>query len=224
MKIEKNWFYRFDEKTSWSIEIMEWVYAFVFLKDIDKSFEFALKTRARLDLFGFFKSKTSEKVVINQEWENTELKLKFMYFNSKNDLTTNIKSKIKASNSKSNLNIIWIVKDNKLSIDSSIEIVEWVHQVEANLKQKNLFIWDSGQVRWLPKLLVRSNEVKASHSCKVEKIDENLLFYLKSRGISESKAILLMIESYFIKNFKCLNMVDEKSYNKLFNDFLTLSK
>jgi hypothetical protein len=45
-----------------------------------------------------------------------------MFFNHKIDLTSNIKSIIASNNSNSFINIISIIKDNKLSIDSSIEI------------------------------------------------------------------------------------------------------
>ncbi|MBT3727553.1 hypothetical protein HOG21_08115 [bacterium] len=33
----------------------------------------------------------------------------------------------------------------------------------------------------MPTLLVRSDDVKASHSCKMERISDEKLFYLRSR-------------------------------------------
>lgn len=224
MKIEKNWFYILDDKWDEKIEICDWVYAFLFLKDIEKSFKFYLKKQSRLDLFGFSKKKSSQNLVFNQLEEKSELKVKYMFFNYKTDLESNIKSIINSNNSHSKINIISIIKDKKLHIDSTIEIEKWLFWVEADLKQKNLFIWEIWEVRGLPKLLVRSSSVKASHSCKMERINEDLLFYLKSRGISENEAILMMIESYFIKNFSCLKMMDKKKYDKVYNDFLTLNK
>lgn len=224
MKIENNWFYIVDEKSAEKIEIWEWIYAFVFLRDVEKSFRFDLKKSSRLDLFGFSMKKSGENLEFVQSDEKSELKIKYMFFNSETDLTSNIKSTIASNNSKSNINIISIIKDKKLHIDSTIEIEKWFSWIEANLKQKNIFIWDKWQVRGLPKLLVKSNQVKASHACKVERISDDLLFYLKSRWISENKAILLMIESYFVKNFSCLKMMDKKNYEKVYNDFLTLNK
>lgn len=224
MKIEKNWFYIVDDKSDDKIEIWEWIYAFVFLRDVEKSFRFDLKKNSRFDLFGFSMKKSSQDLIINQNEDNSELKIKYMFFNSETDLTSNIRSIIASNNSKSNINIISIIKDKKLNIDSTIEIEQWFSWVDANLKQKNIFIWESWQVRGLPKLLVKSNQVKASHACKVERISDDLLFYLKSRWISENKAILLMIESYFVKNFSCLKMMDKKNYDRVYNDFLTLNK
>lgn len=224
MYIQKNGFYKLEEKTDSLIEIKEWVYAFVFLDDLEKSFDFKLKKWSRLDLFWFFSSKVSENILITQEWENSELKVKFMYLNNEINLSTNVKSLIKSSNCKSKLSLTWILKKNNLSIDSSIEIINWISKVEADLKQKNLFIWESGNIRWLPKLLVDSNDVKASHSCKVEKIDRDLLFYLRSRWITENNSIMLMLDSYFVKWFKCLKMMNEREYIRLYDNFVSINK
>ena len=224
MKIQKNWFYLIDDSFSENIEIWEWVYAFVFLNETEKSFKFILRQNSRLDYFWFFSKRSSSKIEFNQVEDNSLLNVKQMFFNHKTDLTSNIKSIIASNNSNSFINIISIIKDNKLSIDSSIEIEQWLVWIEANLKQKNIFIWDSWSVRGLPKLNVKSFNVKASHSCKVERINDEILFYLKSRWISENKAILMMIESYFLKNFKCLKMMDENYYNKVYDDFLSLNK
>jgi Fe-S cluster assembly scaffold protein SufB len=73
-------------------------------------------------------------------------------------------------------------------------------------------------------LNVKSFNVKASHSCKVERINDEILFYLKSRWISENEAIIMLIESFFIKNFGCLKMMDNTIYDKVYNDFLILNR
>ncbi len=224
MKIQKNWFYLIDDSFTENIEIWEWVYAFVFLNETSKSFIFNLKKNSRLDYFGFFSKKSSSKIEFNQFEDNSLLNVKQMFFNNEMDLSSDIKSVINSNNSNSFINITSIIRDKKLSIDSSIEIEKWLFWVEANLKQKNIFIWNSWLVRGLPKLLVKSSSVKASHSCKVERINDEVLFYLKSRWISENKAILMMIESYFLKNFGCLKMMDESVYEKVYNDFLILNK
>gem|GEM_PF-3103125 len=70
---------------------------------------------------------------------------------------------------------------------------------------------------------MKSFSVKASHSCNVERINDDYLFYLKSRGIDENNAITLMIKSFFVKNFSCLKMLDKKLYDKTYDDFLTLN-
>jgi len=223
MRIGKNWFYVIDDTFSQIIEIEDWIYASLFIADTSKSFEFILWKNSRLDFFWFFTRSSSELLKFRQEWENSYLKIKQMFFCSSSDLKSSIKSIVNSNNSKSFVDIISIVKDKKVSIDSSIEIEKWCIWVDADLKQKNIFIWDKWEVRWLPKLLVKSFSVKASHSCNVERINDDYLFYLKSRGIDENNAITLMIKSFFVKNFSCLKMLDKKLYDKTYDDFLTLN-
>lgn len=56
-------------------------------------------------------------------------------------------------------------------------------------------------MRGLPTLLVHSNDVKASHACNMERISDDKLFYLRSRGLPREDATVLMLESYIAKIF-----------------------
>lgn len=224
MLIKENWFYIIDDKSDSLIQIENWIYAFLFLHNTSKNFIFELKENSKLDFFSFFSEKSSSILEFHQYEDNSNLKIKNMFFNYKNDLKNTLKSKIWSNNSTSNIEIIWIVKEKKLTLDSGIEIEKNCKKVTANLSQKNIFIWENWQIRWLPKLFVESEDVKASHSCKIEKIDIDKLFYIKSRWISENEAIIMLIESLFIRNFSCIKMLDKKIFQKTYNDFLTLNK
>lgn len=221
MKIQKNWYYLIDDKVGETIEVVDWVYCALFLGESSKSYKIFLGKDSRLDFFGFFTKKSSPKLEFNQLEQWSLLTVKQMFFNYKSDLFSEIISIINSDNSKSFIDIISIIKDKKLHIDSSIEVKKNIIWVEAVLKQKNIFIWNNWEVRGLPKLFVKSNSVKASHSCNIERISDETLFYLKSRWINENKAILMLIQSYFKKNFSCLKMIDKKIYDKTYNDFLT---
>ncbi len=52
-----------------------------------------------------------------------------------------------------------------------------------------------------PKLEIENNEVKASHAASVGKIDDDQIFYLKSRGIDEEEAKSIIVEG-FLKDIK----------------------
>jgi Fe-S cluster assembly scaffold protein SufB len=65
--------------------------------------------------------------------------------------------------------------------------------------------------------------VKVSHSSKTQRIDENKLFYLKSRGLSQQESIKIMIESYFKKTFSCIEMYDKKLFENISSTFLKLN-
>lgn len=74
----------------------------------------------------------------------------------------------------------------------------------------------------MPTLLVKSNEVEASHACKIEKIPEDDLFYLRSRGLDKNFATYILIESKVKNIFSFLESQDfyedfvEKTLEKIF--------
>ena len=47
-----------------------------------------------------------------------------------------------------------------------------------------------------PELEIEANRVKASHSASVGKIDDEQLFYLRSRGIEETKAKNIIVNGF----------------------------
>lgn len=73
--------------------------------------------------------------------------------------------------------------------------------MEGYLTEENIFVGKSGKVRGLPTLLVHSDDVKAAHACNMEKISDEKLFYLRSRGLPREDATVLMLESYIAKVF-----------------------
>ncbi len=69
------------------------------------------------------------------------------------------------------------------------------HAQKTNAFQsnRNIIISDSATVNTKPQLEIWADDVKCSHGCTTGQIDEEAMFYLRSRGISESiaKAMLL---------------------------------
>lgn len=70
-------------------------------------------------------------------------------------------------------------------------------------------------MRGLPTLLVHSNDVKASHACNMERISDDKLFYLRSRGLPKQDATVIMLESYIAKIYEGLDEVNEDLYNEI---------
>ena len=52
----------------------------------------------------------------------------------------------------------------------------------------NLIIGDNATVNSKPQLEIFADDVKCSHGCTIGQIDENALFYLKTRGINDNDA------------------------------------
>jgi Fe-S cluster assembly scaffold protein SufB len=67
---------------------------------------------------------------------------------------------------------------------------------DSFVEQHFLLLDDSAQAEAIPSLEIEADEVKASHSATVSPIDAEKLFYLTSRGVSESDARRLIIEGF----------------------------
>lgn len=107
-----------------------------------------------------------------------------------------------------------------IDLDGVVDIVKNVEKVEGYLSEENIFLGSSGKVRGLPTLLVHSDDVKASHGCNMERIPDEKLFYLRSRGLPKEDATVLMLESYIYKIFGELESVDENLYTELKENIL----
>ncbi|OGX05266.1 MAG: Fe-S cluster assembly protein SufD [Omnitrophica bacterium RIFCSPLOWO2_12_FULL_50_11] len=68
----------------------------------------------------------------------------------------------------------------------------WVHQdaqkTDAHQTNKNLLLSEHATVDTKPQLEIFADDVKCTHGAAVGQIDEDSVFYLKSRGLPEAKA------------------------------------
>jgi Fe-S cluster assembly protein SufD len=61
---------------------------------------------------------------------------------------------------------------------------------------KNLLLTDQASMKTKPQLEIYADDVKCSHGATVGQLDENAMFYLRSRGISYPEARLLMMYGF----------------------------
>ena len=60
-----------------------------------------------------------------------------------------------------------------------------------------ILLFDDAKGRSVPSLEIDENDLKAGHASTVGRPDENQLFYLRSRGLSEKDAEKLIISGFF---------------------------
>lgn len=61
--------------------------------------------------------------------------------------------------------------------------------------EENIFLGSKGSIRGIPSLLVHSDDVEAGHAARIERVSDEKLYYLRSRGIPKDDATVMMIES-----------------------------
>jgi Fe-S cluster assembly protein SufD len=72
------------------------------------------------------------------------------------------------------------------------------HAQKTNAFQsnRNIIISDSATVNTKPQLEIWADDVKCSHGCTSGQLDDEALFYLRSRGISETNAKALLLYAF----------------------------
>lgn len=82
--------------------------------------------------------------------------------------------------------------------------------INTIFKQDNKIInLNDGNSLILPNLIVDNNDIVASHSAYIGKFDEDVVFYLMTRGLSEDDANKLLIKGFLINNMNLLE--DDKN-------------
>jgi Fe-S cluster assembly protein SufD len=67
---------------------------------------------------------------------------------------------------------------------------------DARLSNKNLLLSESAEVDTQPVLEIHADEVKAAHGATVGQLDPTAMFYLRSRGLTESDARRLLTSAF----------------------------
>jgi Fe-S cluster assembly protein SufD len=79
-----------------------------------------------------------------------------------------------------------------------IRINKSAHQTESSQEQKNILLSDSSKADSDPKLEILNNDViRCTHGAAVGPVDEEMVFYLQSRGLDRASAEGLIVEGFF---------------------------
>lgn len=178
---------------------------------------------SQVKFYGVIKWQADRDNVFMQAEENSSLTVRYILTSKEHKkITAKIFSKLSASHTSSDVQITSVVSEaGDINLDGSIQIDKDIIKAGANLIEENLFLGSTGRVQGIPTLLVASDDVKASHACRMEKISDEKLFYLRSRGIDKTDATYLMIESYVTAMIGWLAEVDSDFHTELFEAIMS---
>jgi Fe-S cluster assembly protein SufD len=130
--------------------------------------------------------------------KNCEAHLYGLYFQSGNSHIDNhtIVDNIKP-NCLSNELYKGILNENATGVfNGKIFVRQPAQKTNAYQSNKNILLSDSCSVNTKPQLEIFADDVKCTHGCTVGQLNEEGLFYLQSRGISEKTARNLLLSAY----------------------------
>lgn len=82
---------------------------------------------------------------------------------------------------------------------------------EAHQQNHNLMLSRNAEVDTKPQLEIYADEVKCSHGATVGQLEENMLFYLRSRGLSEAAANGLLVYGFAQEMLDCIENLAVRS-------------
>lgn len=78
------------------------------------------------------------------------------------------------------------------TFNGHVLVAEGATKTEAYQSNKNILLTDKAHITTQPFLEIYNDDVKCSHGSTVGQLDEQALFYIRSRGISERSAITML--------------------------------
>ena len=69
-------------------------------------------------------------------------------------------------------------------------------KTDARQSSRNLLLSPTAEIDTKPELEIYANDVKCSHGATTCQLDSTALFYLRSRGVSESEARMMLIRAF----------------------------
>jgi Fe-S cluster assembly scaffold protein SufB len=84
----------------------------------------------------------------------------------------------------------------RVKVKGLVRIAKIAQNTDSFLSMKILLLDMESGATAEPELEIEANQVKASHSASVGKIDKEQMFYLASRGINEQEAKALIINGF----------------------------
>lgn len=148
--------------------------------------------------------------------EGSNLQLLAFFFGKDNDsysLETDIYHE--GQNSKSETIVRGVLMDQSQGkVLGKVNIKKGAKGSDAHLSGKILLFDEAKVSDATPTLEIDENEVKASHAMAVGRIDDEVLFYLQSRGLGIDEAKKLIISGFFEPLFKNLTEKERHKWEK----------
>ena len=96
-------------------------------------------------------------------------------------------------------------ENSKASFTGRVKIEKNCIDSKSEQINNNLLLSEKAQINSDPQLEIYCNEVECSHASTVGQFDEDILFYLRSRGISKEYARKMLLEGFYMDILNRIN-------------------
>ena len=121
--------------------------------------------------------------------------------NQHHDITTLMQHK--HPESKSNQHIKGILQKDSIGVfQGKVIVSQDAQKTDAFQLNQNLLLSENAEVNIKPELKIYADDVKCSHGATTGELDEQMLFYLRSRGVNKEEAKKILIEGFINELFE----------------------
>ena len=136
---------------------------------------------------------------INQTEGNAKTNIKGMQITKDNEqISTYAKIKFNGPNGYLDQLNKSLAKDRSHSVFEGLIIVPQIAQkTDASQLSRNLLLSNHARIDTKPQLEIIADDVKCMHGATISQLNENELFYMRSRGLTQEQASKLQLRSYY---------------------------
>lgn len=87
-----------------------------------------------------------------------------------------------------------------------IHVARDAQQTNAFQRNNNVLLSDKARMQTKPQLIIDADDVKCSHGATIGQIDEDALFFLRSRGIGEKEARMMLMNAFANEVIRKINI------------------
>jgi Fe-S cluster assembly protein SufD len=85
-------------------------------------------------------------------------------------------------------------------------------KTDAKQTNRNLLLSDTAQIDTKPQLEIYADDVKCTHGATIGQMDENAIFYLRSRGIREDRAREIILSAFTSGTLESMEVDEIRNY------------
>ncbi len=140
-----------------------------------------------IDLGGYL---SRNDIQVNLDGEGAEVTLNGLYLaGSRQHMDSHTRIDHLKPNTRSSEDYRGVLKDRARAVfNGKIRVHQDAQKIEANQSNRNLLLSDEAEIDTKPELEIYADDVKCTHGATIGQLDEDALFYLRSRGIGEDMA------------------------------------
>ena len=122
-----------------------------------------------------------------------------------------------APNCESHQDYKGVFDDNATGVfNGKVYVEKEAQKLDAFQQNNNILISDKATINAKPQLEIFADDVKCSHGCTIGQLDEEAMFYLRSRGIGEKEARALLMYAFANNVLESVRIPElKKRINKL---------